>query len=54
MTNYFFGTGSAPDPIERADVDDSGTVNINDLLILINYILSEGSPPPYRYTGDLE
>lgn len=45
IINYVFSGGPAPDPIEAADVDCSGSCNISDAVYLILYIFSGGPAP---------
>jgi len=50
LTAYLFKGGFSPDPIERGDVDCSGTTpDINDLVYIINYIFNHGPEPCCLY-----
>jgi hypothetical protein len=45
LINYLFRAGSAPHPLEVADVDCDDFETINDVVFLINYLFKSGIPP---------
>ena len=46
ITNYIFRGGSIPDPIDAADIDLSGGVNVADIAYLVKYMYKSGPKPP--------
>jgi hypothetical protein len=48
---YVFGTGPAPDPMERGDVDCNGYINVSDIVYLINYVFGTGPEPCAQCRG---
>ncbi len=44
IISYLYMGGPAPDPVESADVDNSGEVNILDITSLISFLYKDGPP----------
>jgi hypothetical protein len=44
--NYLFKSGAAPACLIEGDVDASGSINVTDLVYLVNYIFKGGAVPP--------
>jgi hypothetical protein len=40
-----FGDGEPPQVIELADVNGDGTLDISDLIYLVDYMFGDGPPP---------
>jgi len=45
LINYICGSGLAPVPLEVADVNCDGGVNIGDVIFLINFVFRDGPSP---------
>jgi len=45
LINYVYKSGTAPDPLESANVNSDEDINILDIVYLINYIYKGGSDP---------
>jgi hypothetical protein len=45
LINYLFKGGSAPSPLEAADVNLDLVVEVGDVVYLVNYLYKEGAPP---------
>ncbi len=45
LINYLYKQGSAPDPIEAADVNNDGLVNLLDITYMINFLYNNGPDP---------
>ena len=43
---YLFSGGPTPDPESRGDVNDSGQIDVADVIYLVEYLFAAGSPPP--------
>jgi hypothetical protein len=43
--NYLYKNGSAPDPQQAGDCNCDATVDLGDVVYLINYLFKQGSPP---------
>jgi outer membrane protein assembly factor BamB len=45
LINYFFYSGTTPDPLEAGDANSDHTVDIADVVYLIEYLFKGGPPP---------
>ncbi len=45
LSNYLFGGGPQPRPLQNANVNCDQTINMADVLYLVNYIYKNGPPP---------
>jgi hypothetical protein len=45
LINYLFRNGSPPQPVETADVNMDGEVDMSDAVYLLNYLFRSGNPP---------
>jgi hypothetical protein len=46
MSAYMFRGGPAPTPLDAADADGSGQVDISDLAYMVNFMYHSGPRPP--------
>jgi len=50
VAQFFRGAGDSFCP-DAADVDDSGVLDVSDLIYLLDFLFLSGSPPPLPYPG---
>ncbi|MDH4035675.1 MAG: hypothetical protein OEV80_17930, partial [candidate division Zixibacteria bacterium] len=46
LAGYIFRGGVAPNPMEVGDADMSGTVDVADIVYMINFLYHAGPRPP--------
>ena len=44
--DYLFNNGVRPDPLDRAEINNDGSINVADVVTLLEFLFNMGPPPP--------